>query len=111
MTNSIFESQDVFSEVDIANDTGIGLCDSIEIVDTENEADVDIVIINDADKSFGIENNMQSRKSEKKIRKSKKKISRPCVFCVRYQSALTRHLRLQHKDRPEVQNALAKPRR
>ena len=51
---------------------------------------------------------VEDSKSKKK-KKEKPNIHRPCPFCFKMQSALTRHLSTKHKQEPEVVSALSKP--
>lgn len=41
--------------------------------------------------------------------KSKKKPHRPCPYCMRNQSALTKHLKVKHADEEEVKKAMSLP--
>ena len=43
-------------------------------------------------------------------RQQQKKIHRPCPFCLKMQSALTRHLTKSHKNEPDVAKALGSSR-
>ena len=42
-------------------------------------------------------------------KKSNKKTHRPCLFCLKMQAKLPRHLKLVHKDEPEVIKAVSLP--
>ena len=89
-------------ERSILNDSAIVLGTSVgDIVDTDDSA---INCLADV-----IESNLIQRSDIDSIKTSKKKIHRPCPFCkdARLHSALTRHLKLVHKDRPDVIKAMS----
>uniref|UniRef100_A0A7M5XFX4 Uncharacterized protein n=1 Tax=Clytia hemisphaerica TaxID=252671 RepID=A0A7M5XFX4_9CNID len=126
-------------EMLIKNDSAIGLGSSIgEIIDTSadeqeisiREEEQDIGQIQDKNNENHERNIEKQRENDEKQgagaekqgaiaerkddkdgkKKKKKKPKRPCPYgCVRKQSVLSRHLKLQHKDEPAIIQILAKP--
>lgn len=116
----------------IKNDSAIGLGDSIEVVDTDVDNSVndggDGIGDNgdrtgdsesvDAGDGVGDTDNAGGDASigavdgdagDTNVIKGNPKVHRPCPYCLKLQSALTRHLKTVHKKEEEVMRALALP--
>ena len=97
----------------IPNDSGVMLGDSIgEVISTDSEVEIQGT---EEDKNRVSEENQiqETLQKVKNKKQSKKRIHRPCLFCPsgKLQSALTRHLKLAHKNEPAVIKAMSLPRR
>lgn len=92
-------------EKTIVDDSGVRLGESIgEVMDTTDEFDIDL----EPD-----ENTIESVYNEIKVKPNKKKpkVHRPCPFCFKMQSALTRHLKIVHKNEERIIRALSLPKK
>ena len=76
----------------LKNDSAMGLGDSIDVIDTDDEVD---------DTDSGLLN--------KKQKKTTTKVYRPCPYCLKLQSALTQHLKTVYKNEDEVVRAVLLP--
>ena len=98
-------------EIDIANDSAIGLGDSIgEIIDTADEeteqTDQDQTEPNQTEPNQT--EPLKTEQTKQSDNKKEPKPHRPCPYCGVPQSVLTRHLKLKHKDKPAVIEAMNK---
>ena len=107
------------NEVSIVNDSAVVLGTSLgEVLDTDVESDEnnaddavdeenadDAIDENNDDDAVDDNNNDKENVRERKTKK-KPNIHRPCFYCSKMQSALTRHLSTKHKNEPAVSAAL-----
>lgn len=74
-----------------------------EVIDTDDEEN------HNPERNNNIIPGDEENVIKKKRKKEKPNIHRPCLYCSKMQSALTRHLSTKHKQEPAVAAALSKP--
>ena len=114
--DTLEDSESSIYERTIPNDSGVMLGDSMgEVISTDGEVENEFETqVTEEDKNqVAEENQNQETEKVKNKKQSKKRIHRPCLFCPsgKLQSALTRHLKLAHKNEPAVIKAMSLPRR
>ena len=99
-------------EKTLLNDTGVGLGDSIgSVLDTDYDDTHDHIQHQGDQGNDGDEPDISDKEDPVVKKKRKPKIHRPCLYCGKKQSALTRHLMTVHKNESEVIKAMALPRK